>query len=274
MHSFSADPANSRYTTRIHPALTSFADEVCGTLARLFAYVMTLALFAIGGMALWEQLPDAAAMDPSARDAPYKGAWSLADRSARAFAVSELNLHDKTETYEIFRHPQSGRRDVFQWSGADKKPFAELDIYRPGGEFNHEGPAIAEIAARLDPGGVRELEAAGLIDSKFGTVTLLRLTSGTEAARTACLGFMKRISDPNVRISGWSCQGDNLPARRAAISCMLNRLTLLSTGNDPKLAELFARAELRRSDCAATALPALSADWLTGADNPQLRGAF
>ena len=66
MQSFSADPANSHYTTRIHPALTSFADEVCGTLARLFAYVMTLALFAIGGIALWEQLPDATAMEPLA----------------------------------------------------------------------------------------------------------------------------------------------------------------------------------------------------------------
>lgn len=289
MHSFSADPAKSHdTTTRIHPALTSFADEVCGTLARLFAYVMTLALFAIGGMALWEQLPDAAAMDPSAKDAPlkdasfrgaslkdasFKDAWSLADRSSRAFAVSQFDPHDKTEAYEIFRHPQGGRRDVFQWNGADKKPVAELDIYRPGRELNHAGPAIAEIAARLDPGGVRELEAAGLIDSKFGTVALLRLTSGSEAAR-ACLGFMKRVSDPNVRISGWSCQGDNLPARRAAISCMLNRLTLLSTGNDPKLAELFARAELRRGDCATAAVPALSADWLTGSDNPQLRSAF
>src|SRR6266436_3257376 len=48
MHSFSADPANSHYTTRIHPALTSFSDEVCATLARLFAYVMTLALLALG----------------------------------------------------------------------------------------------------------------------------------------------------------------------------------------------------------------------------------
>ena len=200
-------------------------------------------------------------------------AWSLADRSSRAFAVSQFDPHDKTEAYEIFRHPQGGRRDVFHWRGADKKPVAELEIYRPGGELSHAGPAIAEIAARMDPGGLRELEAAGLIDSKFGTVTLLRLTGGAETAR-ACLGFMKRVSDPNVRISGWSCQGDNLPARRAAISCMLNRLTLLSTGNDPKLAELFARAELRRGDCATSAAPALSADWLTGADNPQLRGAF
>jgi hypothetical protein len=266
MQSISADPAKSYYMTRIHPALASFADEVCGTLARLVAYVLTLALFAIGGMVLWEQLPGAAATDPAA-----KNAWRLADRSARAFAVSQFDPHDKTEAYEIFRHPQGGRRDVFHWRDADKMPVAELEIYRAGGELNHADPAIAEIAARMDPGGVRELEAAGLIDSKFGTVTLLRLTSGDPRA---CLGFTKRVSDPNVRISGWSCQGDNLPARRAAISCMLNRLNLLSTGNDPKLAGLFAQAELRRSDCATSAMPALSADWLTGAGNPQLRNAF
>lgn len=271
MQSFSADPANSHFSTRIHPALTSFADEVCGTLARLVAYVMALALLAIGGMALWEQLPDADA--PSAREASSGHAWSLADRSTRAFAVSQLDPHGKTEAYEIFRHPQGGRRDIFRWSGADNKPVAELEIYRPGGELSHAGPAIAEIAARMDPGGLRELEAAGLIDSKFGTVTLLRLISGGATAR-GCLGFLKRVSDSNIRISGWSCQGDNLPARRAAISCKLNRLTLLSTGNDPKLAEIFARAELRRIDCPASAALALSADWLTGGDNPRLRGAF
>ena len=32
--------------------------------------------------------------------------------------------------------------------------------------------------------------------------------------------------------------------------------------------------KLRRSDCAASAAPALSADWVTGADNPRLRGAL
>jgi hypothetical protein len=271
MHSFSADPANSHYTTRIHPALTSFSGELCGTLARLVAYVMTLALPVLGFVALWEQLPDATAMEPSGTTA-----WSLAERSSRAFAVSQFNLHDKTETYDIFRHPEGGRKDLFQWSGADKKPVAELEIYRPGSELNHSGPAIAEIAGRMDPDSLRELETAGVIDSKFGTVTLLRLVGGADTR--ACLGFVKRVDEPNVRIAGWSCQGDNLrdnlPARRATISCMLNRLTLLSAGNDPKLAELFARAELRRNDCTASAMPALSADWLTGTDNPQLRGAF
>lgn len=268
MHSFSAGPANSHYTATFHPALTRFADEVCGTLARLCAYVMALALLAIGGIALWDALPDAVAPEPSA-----KSGWTLAQRSARAFAVSQVNLHDKTETYEIFRHPEGGRKDIFRWSGSDGKPVAELELYRPGDELHQDGPAIAGLAARIDPDGMRELETAGLVDSKFGTVTLLRLVGDTDTARS-CLGFIKRIDDPTFRISGWSCQGETLPARRAAAGCMLNRLMLLTAGNDAGLAELFARAELRRSDCLVSAMPALSADWLTGADNPRLRGSL
>ena len=266
MHLFPAGPATSHDTTTIHPMLTSFADEVCGTLARLCAYVMMLALIAIGGITLWDRLPDAVAMEP----AP-KGGWVQATRSAPAFAVSQFVFQNKTEAYAIYRHPEGGRKDVFRWTGTGGKPVAELELYRPGDE-HQAGPAIADIAARMDPGGARELEAAGMVDSKFGPVTLLDLV-GTDDTR-ACLGFIKRIGNPNFRISGWSCQGDTVPARRAAIGCMLNRLMLLTAGNDAKLAELFAHAELRRSDCAATAAPALSADWVTGADNPRLRGAL
>jgi hypothetical protein len=268
MRSLWATPANSHYTARIHPALTSFADEVCGTLARLIAYVGTLALLAIAGLSLWDQLPDATAIEP-----PSRAAWSVAGRSSPSFAASQFDSTDKTETYEILRHPEGGRKDIFRWATQDNRPLAELEIYRPGTELSQSGPAIAEIATRMDPEGVRELEAAGVIDSKFGPVTLLRLTGGVDHAR-ACLGFIKRFDEPNLRISGWSCQGDNLPARRAAISCVLGRLILLTAGNDPKLAELFARAELRRGDCATSAVPALSADWLTGSNNPRLRGAF
>jgi hypothetical protein len=267
MQSFSADPANFHCTMSIRPALVSFVDEVYGTLARICAYLMTLALLAIGGVALWDALPEAIATAPSVKDG-----WSLAERPARAFAISQVNLHDKTEVYEIFRHPEGGRKDVFHWSGTDQKPVAGLEIYRPGGELHQAGPARAELAAGMDPDGARKLETAGMIDSKFGTVALLRPIGRTDATGS-CLGFIKQ-EDPALRISGWSCQGGNLPARRATVGCMLNRLILLTAGNDAKLAELFARAELRRSECATSALPAPSADWLTGADNPRLRGGL
>ena len=266
MRSFWATRANSRfqsYSTWTHPALTSFADECCATLARLFAYVGALALLAIVGIHLWDQLPDAAL------EAGAQIGWSKATRSYPAFAISQPEFVGKTDTYEILRHPLGGRKDIIRWAGAGERPAAEVEIYRPGGELSQAEPAIADIADRMDSGGVHELEAAGIVDSKFGPVTLLRLTGRSDDA-SACLGFMKNLDDPSLRISGWTCQGDSLPARRAAVGCMLNRLILLTAGNEPKLAELFARAELKRGDCH----PAASANWVTDAENPRLRGAL
>ena len=255
----------------IHPALTSFADECCATLARLIAYVGTLALFAIVGLNLWNQLQlDTAAAEPA--DQP---SFTLASRSRPAFAVSSLDLPEKSESYEIFRHPAGGRKDIFHWGPPEEKPVAELEIYRPGGESDPSEPPAADLAARMTQenpqGRAQGLEAAGVIDSKFGTLALLRLPGRLDAARS-CLGFIKRFGDPALQISGWSCQGSTLSARRAAIGCMLDRLTLLASGNEPKLAELFARSELKRIGCGA--VTSVSADWVTRADNPRLRGAL
>jgi len=270
MRSFWAIRANPSYSTQIHPALSSFADECCGTLARLFVYVGALALLAILGIHLWDQLPAVEAGEPLAQ-----AGWSVASRSHPAFAVSQFDLPEKTETYQILRHPEGGRKDIFRWTARDarqdEKPVAELEIYRPGAESDRSGPATAEIAARMPPAGGRELEMAGLIDSKFGNVTLLRPVGAADGPQS-CLGFIKRLDQPNLQISGWSCLGDALPARRAAIGCMLNRLILLTAGNEPKLAELFARAELRRVSCGTVGPSANSADWVTGAENPRLRG--
>jgi hypothetical protein len=36
---------------------------------------------------------------------------------------------------------------------------------------------------------------------------------------------------------------------RSAVTCILDRLTLLSSGSDAKIAEIFARAELNRKFC-------------------------
>jgi hypothetical protein len=252
--------------TQIHPALNSFADECRRMLVHLAVYLGILALLAIIGAHLWGELPDSAGLEPAA-----KAGWSLATRSHPAFAVSQFDLYGKTETYEIFRHPEGGRKDVLRWAGQGEKPVAELEIYRPDGESSGSGPAVAEIAARMNSEGWRELEAAGVIESKFGPVMLLRLAVDASDA-ASCVGFIKQLDEPNLRISGWSCQGDDMPARRAAVGCMLNRLILLTSGNEPKLAELFARAELRRGSC--TALPSTSADWVTGAQNPNLRGAL
>jgi hypothetical protein len=149
MRLYWATRAYPSYPTRIHPALTSFADECCSMLAGLIAYVGALALLAILGIHFWDQLLVSEAAEPVARVG-----WSVAARSHPAFAVSQFDLPEKTETYEIFRHPAGGRKDVIRWAAREgiqgDGPVAELEIYRPGGEFGQSEQTVAEIAKRMD----------------------------------------------------------------------------------------------------------------------------
>ncbi|MBB4257945.1 MULTISPECIES: hypothetical protein [unclassified Bradyrhizobium] len=250
--------------TQIHLTLLAIADEVVGTLAHLVAYVGALALFAILALAALGQLPELRGDDPA-----DKPGWSTADRSHPAFALSRIDSSDKTTSYTILRHPEGGRKDVMRWASAADQPVAELEIYREGGEFDVTRPVAMDLAVQMGLGAATPLEQAGLIETKFGPVALFR-PIGTDKGTPACLGYLKRNEEPALQISGFSCQGDTLPARRAAIACTLNRLTLLTSGNEPKLAELFAHAELKRRGCDLAGSP----DWLLGAANAQLRGAL
>jgi hypothetical protein len=274
MQSFTTDDDlfHSRSSSKIRPALTSFADEVCATVARLFAYVGVLALFGILGVHAWNQLQFERAEEPS-----LETAWSIAGRASPDFALSRQDGSDKSDdskAYLVLRHPAGGRKDVLRWSGARAQPLAELEIYRPGAEYGSATTARADLARRMPAPdsrhGVAELESAGTIESKFGSVALLR-QAGTGTGAASCLGFLKRIDAPALQISGWSCQGDSLSTRRADIDCMLSRLVSARDRNEPKLAQLFARAELPPGSCPSVTV---SADWMTGASAPSLRGSL
>ena len=257
-----------------HPALWRFAEECRAVMAQLLAYVGGLALIAVAGTHLWTRLPIAEAFEPLAEalEPAAQVGWSVAAQSYPAFAISQADSPGKLATYQVLRHPDGGRRDILRWAASPgERPIAELELYRPGAEMSQAGPPADEIAARMDPDQTRPIIGAGIVDSKFGPVTLFGFGPNDPKR---CLGFVKNLESASLRISGWSCQGETLPAQRSAITCTLNRLILLTAGNDPKLAELFARAELKRGSCAADGATALSADWVTGVQNPRLRGSL
>jgi hypothetical protein len=254
-------------------ALESFADEVCGTLARLVAYVGMLALLGILALALWQQIGGPASPEPA-----ESSRWAIADEAVPIYALRLGDQPDKSATYTVLRHPEGGRKDVIRWGEpAERRPLAELEIYRPGGE--RDAPAdpaadpTADLARRMAVEGPTAFEAAGVIDSKFGAVALLRPAGATDGPR-GCLGFLKGVHHPELRLSGWSCQGVTGPVSRAAIGCMLNRLTLLAADHDTGLSALFTRAEAKRATCSPGMSAATSADWVTSADDPRLRGAL
>lgn len=162
---------------------------------------------------------------------------------------------------------------MLKWSDAGVAlPWAEIEIYRPGEESPGFSPATIEIGARTALWNVRDAQAGGVIDSKFGPVSLVAFSTEAAGKRLSCTGFARSFEDPQVQISGWTCGGAAQAGGRQAVACLLNRLTLLAAGSDPKLAELFARSELKRqADCGSAA--STSENWLSTVDEPELRGA-
>lgn len=257
-------------TSGIHPALRSFADECSAVAVRILAYLCGLAVLAVIMVDLFSAVPVAANAGPSAL--PAQPGWVPASRPHPAFAISKLDLSDRTDAYEILRHPEGGRKDILRWAtAAGDAPTAEIEIYRPGGELDAFTAADADIAVRMGGRNGIDTEPAGFVETKFGRVALMRFSGAALPGKQACLGFARTYTSPSVRISGWACQADTLAAQRSLIGCTLNRLILLSAGNDPRMAELFARAELKRDTCNTNAP---TTNWIASSETPLLRGSL
>ena len=252
---------------RLHPALINFAEEFRALFVRLLAYLCGVGALAIIAADLFSGAP----FDAIEVTVPLRGreAWSPAVRPQPAFAAPVVDFASQSASYEILRHPEGGRKDILRWSAAlGEAPLSQIELYRPGKELIGFGPAAAEVAMRATHGQVETIQAAGVIETKFGAVALVGFSSLAGGKPQPCIGFAHSFESPRLQISGWSCQGEHPQLQRQAVGCAIDRLTMLSAGNDAKLAELFARAELKRSGCSAPA----AADWVTATNEPLLRG--
>jgi hypothetical protein len=255
---------------RLHPALINFAEEFRALTVRLLAY-----LCGVGALALIAaDIFSGAMIDSVEASVPLRSrdAWTTTVRPQPAFAAPVADFSSRSESYEILRHTEGGgRKDILRWSAATAEvPLSQIELYRPGLELVGFAPASFEIAARVAHGRANAVQAAGVIETKFGAVALVGFSSEIGDKPHPCIGFAHTFDTPRLQISGWTCQGESVQLQRQMVACALDRLTMLSAGNDPKLAELFARAELRRTGCSNSAQAA--SDWVTATQEPVLRG--
>lgn len=272
MSSAAIDPS-APDASAIHPVLLSASDKFRAFFVRLLAYASGLAVLTalIGNLLTGAPATTIAAV-------PSKPGWIAATRPQPAFTINHLDLYGISESYQILRHPGGGRKDTLHWTASSgpkspgEKPNTEIEIYRPGPELASLDPSEAGMASRIGLPEGTSSEAAGIIASKFGPISLRRFAAPDGAS---CLAFSKNFDSPRVQISGWSCQPIAAAALRAFLACTLDRLVLLSAGNDPMLAGLFAKAELRRTGCnAAASNRQPGGDWIAGIQEPSLHGAL
>lgn len=271
--SLSFKPRFSRsHEARIRAALQS---DFSATVVRTLAYLGALAVLGLGSAEIFRSSPVGATIESSP---PPE--WIAVSKPFPAFALNMPELADSALGYGMRRHiVGGGRRDTMTWGDlSGQAPHLMVEIYRPGSEFTRFRGSGREIAALTD-GRVSAMAVKPLdsIDSKFGPVSLAEFSAPDDAKRK-CLGFVRSFDQPLLQITGWYCMSGRETVDRSTVACALDRLTLLAAASEPRIGELFARAELKRTFCGQrspllAATPKLGPNPGLGSES-KLRGAI
>lgn len=217
--------------------------DASATFVRMTVYVSALAGLALTAAYFIRSNPIVADADP----APVPE-WVQVAKPFPAFSLPMSELAESGQDYLMRRHVAGGgRQDILTWGELEgAAPHLMVEIYRPVAERARFDSAEREIARRLEAAAAAAIKPAGEMQTKFGAVSLVEF-SVTPARQ--CLGFVRSYRDPQLQILGWHCTSGSAPVERDLTACALDRLTLLAAGSEPKIRELFARAELKRNFC-------------------------
>lgn len=255
----SALEAKARLATGLAVAFAlvrMFANELHATLARVVAYGAALAAFAL----IVAEIVGSHGGNVKAANAE----WIEVIRPLPAFALT-IPEFEAQPRYSIWRHASGvGRKDVLSF-GEPGGPTATLEVFRGDVEEDEITASISELrlsAPRASPNS---------IDTKFGAV---RVENAITEGRS-CLRFTRKYEELRFEISGTFCNAGMELVDHGMVACALDRLSLLSAGSEPRLATLFARAELRRNFCnqrsVFIAATPKRTDWIEAVREPKLR---
>jgi hypothetical protein len=236
----------------VPPASYSIPGDIRATLVRLLAYMGGLAVLAVAAVSLFAAPADIVAALGSA--SAQRPAWGTVERPYPAFELLMPELAGSTYNYAIQRRAKDGaRKDMLSWgeladAGPQAGPYVMVEIYRPATASDRFLDASSEIATRIvDYAVTDDVKPDGQVDSKFGPVPLVDFAVAPHEQGRRCLGFARTFDQPAMQIAGWYCSAGHEVVDRAMVACLLDRLTLVN--GDAKLAEMFARAEVKRTFC-------------------------
>jgi hypothetical protein len=186
--------------TKIHPALNSFADECCGTLARLIAYLGVLALFAIAGIYLWDRCrrPQPLSLPPK-----RAGVRLPVHTPHSASSISQ----EKQKLARSSGIPKGAARTSFARPPKAKSRLQNAGFIAPVASSANPGPLSPNWPHEWSPAARTSWKplasSTANSDSKFGP--RYTVSPGRRAGRH---GFLPRFHQGSrrsqLRISGWS----------------------------------------------------------------------
>lgn len=237
---------------------------------------------------------------PSATGGPAPGgaAWVEIRRPMALYHLAGTAFARLPAAYRARRRDADDTREDLLAFGhlGDERPFLQLSLLRAAGPDGAGPPQVAAEAAGDDlaDGLARLAGTAGLaasrihplgpVDTRLGPVETAELDLREGDAAASCLGF-RSGSGGVLRVSGFACGTPAQPASRAGVACAIDRLDLVSAGEDAALRAVFVAAErrggagCREGSAAAGSASALAigrrGGWLEpDGELPPLRGLF
>jgi hypothetical protein len=263
--------ARLRYACAVADALLRmFAGELRAVTLRVAAYGCAVAAIGLVAVEI-VTLPRDALVAEGTPDSE----WIEVAKPFPAFAMTISEFED-TGRYASWRHANGGgRRDVFTFGDLTSAGgTAVVELYRAGAETDAADEDITASIGELRLTGRPTLPAT--IDTKFGPVTVETFVDRAPGGERRCLKFLRSFEEPRFDLSGWFCNAGQEIVDRGMIACALDHLTLMSAGREPRLAALFARAELKRTFCGQAgvlfAATPKRGGWIEAARDPRLRG--
>jgi hypothetical protein len=159
--------------------------------------------------------------------------------------------------YEARRHSAGGGREDFLNYGefSASAPFVRLAVTRHGLERIIAPAFFVDMARRAAAIGVSidraDRPAPGA--TRFGDFEMAAMTMRDgRVARRNCRGFRFNATPPGLGVAGFACGADGQPLSDGDLACLINRLGLVSAGEDKPLTDFFAAAGTRAArGCAA-----------------------
>lgn len=233
-------------TSRLRP----HAPIVLGGLAAGLALL-------VAGAAMTRQDGPAAPVAPAAPvvpvlAAPPPPAWVEVIRPFTAFDLAGGPYAKLPMTYAARRDiGGTARQDTLTYGTAQPgTPFLRLMFYRRGAEPAPTTTGFVD-AARLAAGAGLAITRSGLgstLPTRFGTVEVAGVAVSRADRSATCLAF--RLADPGtaavLELTGLACGTDERPADLATLACTIEKLDLVSAGDDEDLRAVFVAAERRR----------------------------
>ena len=178
-------------------------------------------------------------------------AWLPVVRPIHLFALEAPELIKTTQNYDAIRSTVGdGREDNLSFGSAARGDalFMRVSVYRSGSEATDPAAFFVDLSRRAASVGlsVAKTTPGEAMGTKFGEMETAEVKFSSGDVERSCLAFRHAVPGENLRISGWYCAPAGGFAGRAGLSCLIDRLALLSAGEDHVLRDGFVAAERRR----------------------------